>query len=393
MKQNVLRVIALSLLVSTAFVILTSLSNAQASRDLDSSATTMQAAPPEKSVEQVFKNIKVLNEMPQSQLYPAMRFMAASLGFQCGSCHVIRNGGIDSPADDKPEKQTARKMIKMVAEINKTLGEGNPTVSCFTCHQGHRSPQGAPVLPLPLSAPRPIGETPSPSALPSVEEVFNKYLAAIGGKAAADRIKSLVVKGTTTTSGGQVVAYEAEQSAPDKGHESFAIQNVTGRNCAGDSRCEYERVVNGQQGWLKSGGGVQELVGEQLADQKLSFPLFGILRLKDQYSSFRVSGRDNIDDRDVYVVSAVRSDNKPERLYFDVQSGLLVRRIGYTRTLIGTIPQQTDFDDYREVEGLRLPFIIKMAFTDPGSQPIIRKFTEIKLNVPLDKSKFDKPLP
>jgi len=393
MKQNVLRVIALSLLVSTAFVILTSISNAQISRDQNISTTTIQAAPPEKTAEQVFKNIKVLNEMPQSQLYPAMRFMAASLGFQCGSCHVIKNGWIDSPADDQPEKQTARKMIKMVAGINKTLGEGNPTVSCFTCHRGHRSPQGSPVLPLPAPGP-PIGATPSPaSALPSIDEVLNKYLAAIGGKTSTDLIKSCVVKGTTTISGGQVVAYEAQQSAPNKGHESFALQNVTGRNCAGDSRCEYERVVNGQQGWLKSGQGVQELVGEQLADQKLSFPLFGILRLKDQYSSFRVSGRDKIDDRDVYVVSGVRSDNKPERLYFDVQSGLLIRRIGYTRTLIGTIPQQTDFDDYREVEGLRLPFTIKMAFTDPGSLPIIRKFTEIKLNVPLDESKFDKPLP
>ncbi len=393
MKRNILRVLALSLLASTPFVILIRLSNAQDSRNQNSGTTTMQAAPTEKTVEQVFKNIKVLNGMPQSQIYPAMRFMAASLGFQCGSCHVIKDGFIDSPADDKPEKETARRMIKMVAEINKTLGEGDPIVSCYTCHRGHRSPQSAPPLPLSLPTPRPpIGASPA-SALPSVDEVLNKYLAAIGGKTSTDLIKSCVVKGTSTISGGQVVAYEAQQSAPNKGHESFAIQNVTGQNCAGDSRCEYERVVNGQQGWLKSGQGVQELVGEQLADQKLSFLLFGILRLKDQYSSFRVSGRDKIDDRDAYVVSAVRSDNKPERLYFDVQSGLLIRRIGYTRTLIGTIPQQTDFDDYREVEGLRLPFTIKMAFTDPGSLPIIRKFTEIKLNVPLDESKFDKPRP
>jgi hypothetical protein len=395
MKQNVLRVIALSLLVSTAFVILAILSNAQVSRHQDSTAA-MQAAPPEKTVEQVFKNIKVLNGMPQSQIYQAMRFMAASLGFQCGSCHVIKNGFIDSPADDKPEKQTARQMIKMVAEINKTLGRGNPTVSCYTCHQGHRSPVDAPALPLPLPSTRPaIAATPGgpTSNLPSVDEILSKYLAAIGGQAAADLIKSCVVKGTTTTSGGQVVAYESEQSAPDKGHESFAIQNVTGRNCAGDSRCEYERVVNGQQGWLKSGGGVQELTGELVADQKLSFPLFGILRLKDQYSSFRVYGRDKIDGRDVYIVSAVRLDNKPERLYFDVESGLLRRRIGYTLTLVGAIPQQTDFDDYRVVEGLRLPFTMKMAFADPGSQPVTRKFTEIKLNVLLDKSKFDKPLP
>ena len=353
MKQNILRVIALALLVSTVFLIRTNLSNAQVARGQDSGTTTMQAAPTEKTVEQVFRNIKVLNGMPQSKLYPAMRFMAASLGFQCGSCHVIKDGFIDSRADDKPEKQTARRMIKMVAEINKTLGDGRPTVSCYTCHQGHRLPQSAPALPLPLASSRPpIASTPGPtSALPSVDEVWNKYLAAIGGKAAADRIKNLVVKGTTTTSGGQVVGYEAEQSAPNNGHESFAIRDVTGLNCAGDSRCEYERVINGEQGWLKSGQGVQDLVGEQLGDQKLSFPLFGILRLRDQYSSFRISGWDKIYDRNVYVVSAVRSDSKVERLYFDVESGLLIRRIGYTRTLIGTVPQQTDYDDYREVEG------------------------------------------
>ena len=100
MKQSILKVIALPLLVSTALVILTNLSKAQVARDQDSSAMTMQAAPPEKTVDQVFKNIKVLNGMPQSQIYPAMRFMAASLGFQCGSCHVITNGRGDFPADD-----------------------------------------------------------------------------------------------------------------------------------------------------------------------------------------------------------------------------------------------------------------------------------------------------
>jgi hypothetical protein len=390
MNRIILKLVMIALSISSSLIVLTDRSAAQDSRSKETSYTIK---PTEKTVDQVFKNIKVLNGMPQSQLYPAMRFMAASLGFQCGSCHVIKNGFIDSPADDKPEKQTARQMIKMVAEINKTLGQGNPTVSCYTCHHGHRSPVGAPALPLPLPSPRPtIATTPGPtSTLPSVDEVLNKYLAAIGGKAAADLIKSCVVKGTTTTSGGQVVAYESEQSAPDKGHESFALQNVTGRNCAGDSRCEYERVVSGQQGWLKSGQGVQELTGDQLTDQRLSFPLFGIVKLKDQYSSFRVSGRDKIDDRDVYVVSAVRSDNKPERLYFDVESGLLRRRIGYTLTLIGTIPQQTDFEDYRVVEGLRLPFTMKMAFVDPGSLPITRKFTEIKLNVPMDNLKFEKP--
>jgi len=397
MKRNILKTTGILLSISAALIVLTGPRVAYES-PIQDGATTIK--PAEKTVDQVFKNIKVLNGMPQSKLYPTMRFMAASLGFQCGNCHIIGNRGIEAAADDKPEKQTARQMIKMVIEINQTLFRGNPTVSCYTCHRGHRTPQGAPVLPLAIPSPRSSNGTPatgstmpstSMSGLPSADDVLNKYLVAIGGKAATDRITSCVVKGTTTTAIGQVVAYEAEQAVPDKGHETFAIQNVSGRTCAGDSRCEYERVINGRQGWLKSGAGVQELVGEQLADQKLSFPLFQILKLKDQYASFRVSGRDKIDDRDVYVLSALRLDDKLERLYFDVKNGLLRRRISYLRSLVGTIPQQTDFEDYHEVDGSRLPFTIRMAFADPGSLPIIRKFAEIKLNVPVAESKFDKP--
>jgi len=390
------RIVVIILLLADLLMVVTKISVARDPRN-QARATTIK--PTEKTVDEVFKNIKVLNGMPQSKLYPTMRFMAASLGFQCGSCHVIRNGMIEAPSDDKPEKQTARQMIKMVIEINKTLSKGEPTVSCYTCHRGHRTPQGAPDLPLSVAAPRstngaasglPVPST-SMSVLPSADDVLNKYLVAIGGKIATDRITTCLVKGTTTVPIGQVVAYEAEQSAPDKGHETFAIQDPPGRSCAGDSRCEYERVINGSQGWLRSGAGVQELVGEQLADQKLSFPLFQILRLRDQYVSFRVSGRETIDDHDVYVLSAVRLDDKSERLYFDVENGLLRRRISYLRTPIATIPAQTDFADYREVGGLKLPFTIRMAFADPGSVPITRKFTEIKLNAPVDELKFEKP--
>jgi photosynthetic reaction center cytochrome c subunit len=392
LKINCLKITAVLLSIATAFTVRTGRSVAQDSR-MQNSATTIK--PTEKTVDEVFKNIKVLNGTPQSKLYPAMRFMAASLGFQCGSCHIIRNGMIDASLDDKPEKQTARQMIKMVIEINNTLFQGNPTVSCYTCHRGHRTPQGASALPLPTPAQRSATGAPAPGSttrpnLPSANDVLNKFLTAIGGKTAAERITSVVVKGTTTTAIGQVVAYEAETVAPGKLHETFAIQNINGR-CDGDSRCEYERVINAQLGWLKSGAGVQELAGEQLTDQKLSFPLFEILKLKDQYASFRISASDKIDDRDVYAVSAVRFDDRLERLYFDAESGLLRRRISYLRTLVGTIPQQTDFEDYREIDGLKLPFTTRMAFADPGSAPITRKFAEIKLNVPVEESKFARP--
>jgi len=395
MKQTILKVVALSLLLSTAFMILTRLSNTQRSLAQTSDATIAQAAPTEKTVEQVFKNIKVLNGMPQSQLYPAMRFMAASLGFQCGSCHVFKNGQLDSAADDKPEKQTARTMIKMVLDINKNYAQGNPTVSCYTCHRGRTSPQGIPALPLSLSSPRSIaggattsGEpgarsptAPNTTVLPSVDEILNKYINAIGGRATIDQIHSCVIKGSTTISSGQFVPYAAEVLLPDKGYESFVIQGRT-----------FESVINGSRAWSKSGEGVTELTGQQLADKKMAFPLFMILRLKDQYSNARVSAEDKIDDRDVYVVNAIRSDNKRERLFFDAETGLLRRQISYTPTMIGIIPDQTDFEDYREVNGVKLPFTIKVSSLDARSPSIARRFAEIKLNIPVDESKFNKPL-
>jgi hypothetical protein len=107
----------------------------------------------------------------------------------------------------------------------------------------------------------------------------------------------------------------------------------------------------------------------------------------------RVSGRGGIDDYHVDIISAVRNDNKRERLYFEIEDGLLRRRISYTDTIVGTIPEQTDFEDYREVEGLKLPFAIRTLLVDPRFRSAASQFTEIKLNPPMDQSKFDKPLP
>src|SRR2546428_9908614 len=129
MKRNILRITGILLSISAALIVLTVPRVAYDSPIQDGARTIK---PAEKTVEQVFKNIKVLNGMPQSQLYPTMRFLAASLGFQCGSCHVIKNGFVDASADDKPEKHSARDMIRMVLDINKNFAEGNPAVSCYT---------------------------------------------------------------------------------------------------------------------------------------------------------------------------------------------------------------------------------------------------------------------
>jgi hypothetical protein len=105
-----------------------------------------QAAPVKKASAQ-FKNIQVLKDLPVDQFYPTMHFMADSLGVQCVDCHVGVPGQVDGEKDDKQMKRTARKMITMTMELNKTNFDrqnASPAVTCYTCHRGSRQPLTAP---------------------------------------------------------------------------------------------------------------------------------------------------------------------------------------------------------------------------------------------------------
>jgi hypothetical protein len=119
--------------------------------------------------------------------------------------------------------------------------------------------------------------------------------------------------------------------------------------------------------------------------------LFRNIKLKEQFTRLRFGGRDKVGDREAYVLNAGTADNRRERLYFDAENGLLLRRVTFTQTIIGVIPEQIDFEDYRDVEGVKLPFAIRVSSVDPGNPISTRKFDEIKLNAPIDDSKFNMP--
>jgi len=118
--------------------------------------------------------------------------------------------------------------------------------------------------------------------------------------------------------------------------------------------------------------------------------LYTDIKLKEQFSRISFGGKPKIDGRDVYALRATTTGGKREQLFFDVETGLLVRRTTSTTTLIGTIPEQVDFSDYRDVDGLKMPFTIRVSTVDP-TYSVVRKFTEIKLNVPVDPKRFTKP--
>src|SRR5262245_28139692 len=408
MKLNILRLLVVPLAIASAAVVI---SNTQAHKLSPSLRTpglmttdprpvqTPATAAQEKTTEQVQKNIKVLTGLPQSQLIPVMNYIAASMGRRCNFCHVNNNGQWDYASDDKQEKNTAREMIKMVLDINKTTFKGSTEVGCYTCHRGRNQPQSLPTLPLPLPSPPPgntsgAGSTsasgatppaaqasprPTPS-LPSADEIFSKYIAAIGGQAAIDKLASRTTKGTLVQANGNTLQFELYQSAPDKFY--FLVTTPQG---------PFERGFNGQVGWEKTARGVRELTGAELANFRATNALFGLIKLKEQYARPPRVRRDKIGDRDVYVLDGVMTDGKRLRLFFDVSSGLLVRRATTITTMVGNIPDQVDLEDYREVEGVKFPFTARSSTIEVGNPTSTRTFTEMNLNVTLDDSKFNMP--
>src|SRR5260370_22761534 len=187
------------------------------------------------------------------------------MGRRCDFCHV-------NPweSDEKPEKETARAMIKMVLDVSKTAVKGNTMASCSTCHRGRNHPQGVPILPLPMPSPPrpgpgaaapPAGQpqaSPSPRpAGPSADDVLNKYIEAIGGQAAIDKLKTRTAKGTVVQANGNSFQFELSQTAPDK----FYLLVTTPQG-------PFERGFNGQVGWEKTARGVREITEGELVNFK-----------------------------------------------------------------------------------------------------------------------------
>jgi hypothetical protein len=82
----------------------------------------------------------VLKDEPASNWMTVMSFMAASLGVDCNHCHVPDQ----FDKDDKPAKQTARKMLQMVDKLNKDFYGGSGPITCYACHQGQPRPKTTP---------------------------------------------------------------------------------------------------------------------------------------------------------------------------------------------------------------------------------------------------------
>lgn len=224
------------------------------------------------------------------------------------------------------------------------------------------------------------GQAQPQTSSPSVDEILAKYEKAVGGKAAFEKLTSRVSKGTFVLGEmGNPGTTEVYQKAPNK------ILTVTDTGQFGI----FRSGVNGTVAWLETPqAGAQELTGDAAAASKRGGDFYGEIRLKENFPKMVAKGKESFEGHDVYVVQAIPAEGGPELLSFDADSGFLVRSQTTMEGPQATINIDTKLGDYREVDGVKLPFKIAQERSDFS---FTIQLTEVKHNVPIDDAKFEKP--
>jgi hypothetical protein len=342
--------------------------------------------PPQPMAENVFKNIQVLKGMPADVFMDTMGMFASSLVYDCTGCHV-QEILIDRSAfaTATPRIQRARQMVVMVNALNKQYFGGQPRVTCFTCHRGSGFPDNVPDLSIQYGEGLP--ENPNNMTLfgqgqGSADPIFAKYIAALGG---ADRVSKLTSYTATGTylgfnTGGATVPIEIFARAPNQ--RSTVVRVFDG---------DAIRTTDGRNAWASEGWRQLPLMtftGSNVAAARVEAMLAFPMEIPKAFKAWKV-GTVTMGDTDVQVVQGANPGELPVNLYFD-EAGLLVRAVWWSSTPVGTVPTQTDYSDYREVAGVKMPFHIVVTWTN-GQNTIELK--DVRPNVAIDAARFARPAP
>lgn len=221
------------------------------------------------------------------------------------------------------------------------------------------------------------GTVDSSGSLPTIDEITNRFLEAIGGATAVKAVTTRVIKGTVDVIGvSRGGTFETYFSAPNKG---LSIMKVTPTEL---TKAGY----NGSVGWVQTGGAVRTLKGLELESVQSDADFYAMLNLKNSYPKMVLRGKSKIGYREVYVI-----DLRPggDRLFIDEETYLPVRM---NRSLMQggvSVPIEIYYDDWRTFEGLLLPYTITYSY---GKRTMMLNVKEIQNNVAIDGKIFERPL-
>ena len=215
--------------------------------------------------------------------------------------------------------------------------------------------------------------------LPSLDQILNHYVDAAGGRSAWLRLTSRVTTGTIDVPSQNLSGtIELREKAPDRILSEIRIAGVL-----------FQQAFDGTVGWTDDPrDGLREQTGAELSEAKRDADFYHPLDLKKLYDRLTVVGPAKVDGKDTYEIEADVPEDSPDELYFDATTWLPVRVVSHRHTAQGVIDFREDFDDYREVDGIKRPFTIQET---TGDTVLTIHVTEVRHNVSLDDSVFAKP--
>ena len=219
-----------------------------------------------------------------------------------------------------------------------------------------------------------------PNPLPTIEELLKTYVNAIGGRDAQEKFKSRVIKGRIELAGapswGQLEIYG---KAPNK---SLTVMNV-------DPMGQVKHGYDGCTAWSAGDTiGLKTLTGPALAYFSTNSDFYRDMKLRELYPGLRVMGRMKASDREFYLVEGFPIVGGAEIMYFDSKTGLLTGRDITQQTPQGPIRVEMRYSDWRNVDGVKLPFKITQSMPNLKYVFTVR---EIQHNLPVDDQLFEKP--
>jgi hypothetical protein len=331
----------------------------------------------------VFKSVEILKGIPVDTFFETMGMFASAMGNDCTFCHVS-NAYFDKTAfaEATPRIRRARQMLTMTKALNDQYFGGRTRVTCFTCHGGSQAPPSEPDLALQYGAPT---EDPNARDFPvdprvTADQVFDKYLQALGGAERLAKVTSFAAKGIYSgfDTAFEKVPMELYSKAPNQ--QTLIVRLVAGAST---------RTFDGRNGWMAGPDTPLPLLtltegnlDRARLEAVLEFPT-GIRRA---FPKWRV-GRTAIDDREVRIVQGIGDAQALANFYFD-DAGLLVRMVRWTRTPVGFVPTQVDYSDYRDVAGIKIPFHRSVSQT---YMQMTIELSDVQPNVAIDAAKFARP--
>jgi hypothetical protein len=331
-------------------------------------------------------NLRVLQALPEAQLFPLMNLVAVSLGVGCDFCHAqvkpdltktpSNVGGWIWNSDDKPQKQIAREMMRMVVDLNAGRFSGQSRVTCYTCHRGSTQPERLPVLP-PLSG---VTRTALAAPLPPADSVWTNYLNAVGEVDSTARGGGTLITGWDDRPEGRYGKFQVTLADGDRYRAALSTADGTAT-----------QALDGDTAWAAFNDRVQRLAPADVARVRRVMIRYRPVKV-DRPADLKVIGVDRTAGRDLYVVTARIDALNTRTLYFDVVTGLLRRDLITTETLLLPLEEQVEYDDYRSVDGVRLPFWMRISDGAPYGTTT-RTIAEIRHKVAVDDALFQPPAP